>query len=245
MIAIILMWVEITECIFRFNNKIHYDAAFISTVDFFSSIISSVVVFSVLGYLAQQLGVPVEDVAKGGQGLAFVAYPEALSSLPLPWVWSILFFLMLFFLGIDSEFAVLETVFSAIYDGVPSLRKHKVKVTAFGCLCCFLLGLPCVSSNGQYILNLMDTYGAGFAVLWIAIWELIAIMWIYGVGNFSKDIKLMIGSEPMMFTKICWVALCPLILLVILVVSLYNWEEPLYAGVGLLKSLKYSTVYSK
>ena len=50
---------------FRFNNKIHYDAAFISTIDFFSSIISSVVVFSVLGHLSHQLGVGVEHVAKG------------------------------------------------------------------------------------------------------------------------------------------------------------------------------------
>ena len=150
-------------------------------MDFVSSILSSVVVFSVLGYLARQMGIGVEDVAKGGQGLAFVAYPEALASLPMPWIWSILFFLMLFFLGIDSEFATLETVFTAIYDGFPSLRKHKVKVTAFGCLVCYLLGLPCVSSNGQYVLNLMDTYGAGFAVTWVGIWELIGLMWIYGV----------------------------------------------------------------
>ena len=163
-------------------------------MDFISSILSSVVVFSVLGYLAGQMGVPVEDVAKGGQGLAFVAYPEALASLPLPWIWSILFFLMLFFLGIDSEFATLETVFTAFYDGFPSLRNHKVKVTAAGCLVCFLLGLPCGSSNGQYVLNLMDTYGAGFGVLWVALWEVIAIMWIYGAWNFSKDIKLMIGA---------------------------------------------------
>ena len=188
------------------------------------------VVFSVLGHMADKVGVGVEEVARPGQGLAFIAYPEALSALPLPWLWSILFFMMIFFLGIDSEFALLETVFTAVYDAAPTLRSHKVKITAIGCLCCFLLGLPCVSSNGQYVLDLMDTYGAGFAVLWIAIWELIAIMWIYGVNNFSKDIKLMIGSEPMMFTKICWAAVCPLILLAILILSLYNWENPKYGG---------------
>ena len=86
------------------------------------------VVFSVLGYLAGQMGVEVEDVAKGGQGLAFVTYPEALASLPLPWVWSILFFAMLFFLGLDSEFALLETALTALYDGYPKLRNHKVRL---------------------------------------------------------------------------------------------------------------------
>lgn len=56
-----------------------------SSLDFFTSLIASCVIFSVLGYLSQELGVDVESVAKGGQGLAFVVYPEALSRLPLPW----------------------------------------------------------------------------------------------------------------------------------------------------------------
>jgi hypothetical protein len=42
----------------------------------------------------------------------------------------------------------------------------------------------------------MDTYGSGFAVLWVAIWEMIGLMWIYGVKNVSNDFKLMLGSPP-------------------------------------------------
>jgi len=135
---------------------------------------------------------------------------------------------MLFFLGLDSEFALLETVLTAIYDGFPKARAHKVKLTFLGCLSCFLLGLPCVSSSGQYVLNLMDTYGAGFAVIWIALWEVIGLMWIYGVCNFSKDISLMIGSQPFILTKVCWAFVCPVALLVIFILSLVYWSTPLY-----------------
>ena len=67
-----------------------------------------------------------EDVADGGQGLAFIVYPTALAKMPLPELWCILFFAMLFFLGLDSEFALLETALTALYDGYPRFRKHKV-----------------------------------------------------------------------------------------------------------------------
>ena len=93
----------------KFNAKVHIDAHIVSVVDFLTSLIASIVVFSTLGNSAYKLDVPVEKVAKGGQGLAFVAYPEALSNLPAPHFFSAIFFLMLFFLGLDSEFALFET----------------------------------------------------------------------------------------------------------------------------------------
>ena len=78
----------------------------------------------------------------------------------------------------------------------------QVKITFVACVCCFCLGLPCASYSGQYVLDLMDTYGAGFAVTFVGIWELVSLMWIYGVKNVCKDIKLMLGSEPGWFWKV-------------------------------------------
>jgi len=205
----------------KFHNKINIDAAFVSSLDFVTSMISSTVIFSVLGFLAKELGdVPIATVVDSGPGLAFIAYPQALARMPLPHLWSVLFFIMLFFLGLDSEFALLETALTAIYDEWPRLRRHKVKITAISCVCCYLLGLPCCSYAGQYILDLMDTYGAGFAVLWIAFWECVGFMWIYKVTNFSKDLKLMLGSEPSWFWKIMWAIVCPAFLLVIFCFSI-------------------------
>ena len=65
-----------------------------------------------------------------------------------------------------------------------------------------------------------------------ALWEVVALMWIYGYRNFSKDIALMIGSEPWWLTKICWAVFCPVALLLILILSVYSWTKPIYGGVS-------------
>lgn len=215
----------------RMHDRVHIDAHIVSATDFLTSLIASIVIFSTLGHTAHNLGVPIESVAKGGQGLAFVAYPEALAQLPAPHLWCILFFSMLFLLGLDSEFALFETVLVTLYDAFPELRSKKMEVTSGISFLFFLLGIPCITQKGQYVLDIMDTYGASISVMIIAVFEMIVIMWVYGVKRFCKDVKSMLGFEPNIYFKVCWAIICPLLLMAIFLAQSYNWTKPSYGTI--------------
>lgn len=63
-----------------------------------------------------------------GTGLAFIAFTEAINQLPAAPVWSVLFFLMLLTLGLDSMFGMLEGVVTSVIDMnlVKNMRKDFV-----------------------------------------------------------------------------------------------------------------------
>jgi len=46
---------------------------------------------------------PIDNVVQSAEGLAFIVYPEAVARMPLPNLWAILFFFMLFILGLGSQ----------------------------------------------------------------------------------------------------------------------------------------------
>ncbi|OWA50488.1 Sodium-dependent proline transporter [Hypsibius exemplaris] len=208
----------------KFHMRVYKDAVIVCCLDTLTSLIASIVIFSVLGNLAFQLDVPIGTVAKGGPGLAFIAYPEALSKLPVPQLWAVLFFLMLFLLGLDSEFGLLEAVLTAFYDEYPSLRQKKALVTGAGCAVCFLLALPCITHGGLYVIDLMDTYGAGFAVILIAFFEILAVFWAYGLKRLQHNLDFMMKYTPSIYFRSCWVIIAPLILLFIFIYSMADYK---------------------
>ena len=138
--------------------------------------------------MAQELNVPVAEVVEGGIGLAFVVYPTAVTRLPVSPLWSFLFFTMLLTLGLDSQFTMVESLITALYDEKPSLRKHPWKVVGGVCLVGFILGLPMCLQGGFYLFVLLDWYSGAWSLLVLAVVEVVLVAWVYGTDRLARDI---------------------------------------------------------
>lgn len=125
----------------RFNHNVHRDATIVTALDTFTSLIAGVTIFGILGHLAHEIGTEnIGDVVKAGAGLAFISYPDAIARFEyLPQVFSVLFFFMLFVLGIGSNIAMCSCIITAIRDQFPNLKPQTtaIGVTVVG----FLIGL--------------------------------------------------------------------------------------------------------
>ena len=92
----------------KYHRNFMKDCITICAFNSGTSLVGGVVIFSVLGYMAHESGLSVEDVAQGGPGLAFVVYPTAVSLMPYAPFWAFAFFFMLVLVGIDSQFVGVE-----------------------------------------------------------------------------------------------------------------------------------------
>ncbi|KAG8224495.1 hypothetical protein J437_LFUL004977 [Ladona fulva] len=215
----------------NFRHNYHRDVWIITTLDTFTSLLAGFTIFSILGHLAHELGVEdLRSVVQGGTGLAFVSYPDAIAKFnSIPQVFSVLFFLMLFVLGIGSAVSVTGGLMTIYKDIYPHAKIWLVTLSI--CILGFISGLPYVTQGGQFVLNLVDHYGASFVVYVLCAFEVIVINWVYGLENLCQDIYFAIGVKVGPYWRICWGVLIPVILCTILVYYFINFTPLTYAGV--------------
>ncbi len=144
------------------------------------SFMSGFAIFGTLGYMAQTQGVPIEEVATAGVGLAFVTYPNAINMLPGgPFVvgfFGIVFFLTLLTLGIDSAFSLVESNIAGFAD---KFAWGKQKITAVIIALLFVFGLVFSTKGGLYWLDIVDHYINSYGLIIGGILETIAVGWYY------------------------------------------------------------------
>ncbi|KAJ8273170.1 hypothetical protein GJAV_G00098420 [Gymnothorax javanicus] len=171
--------------------------------------------FPALAYKLESCSLESElDTAVEGAGLAFIVYSEAIKNMPLPQLWSVLYFFMLLMLGIGSMLGNVIAITTPLYDS-KFLSRHLSKEILNGlvCLIGLLLGLGFTTRSGNYWFAIFNDYACTFSLLLIVLMEIISVCYIYGLKRFEKDIESMIGHRPCWYWKAVWAAIGPIIII--------------------------------
>ena len=206
------------------KSDLNNNALIVGLADFATSFVAGIAVFATMGALAFQQGKPVEQILAKSEsvGLAFVAYPQALSELPWwPNAFAVVFFIALLFLGIDSAFSITEAALASLIDKTGWNRKRVLFVMS---IVGFAVGLIFVTQGGINWLGIVDKFvnTGTWGIIFVGLIECVVLGWFFDIrklrdhANKNSDWKLGLWWE--------WLirVVSPLVLLALTLWSLYD-----------------------
>ncbi|MGW5877352.1 sodium-dependent transporter [Nocardiopsis terrae] len=120
-------------------------------------LLAGIGVFAALGFMATAAGTSVDEVATSGIGLAFVAFPQIISTLPLGGtLFGVVFFLCLVIAGLTSLISIVQVIISAVQDRTGLGRVQTVLVVGGATALASILLFP--TPEGLYILDAADRF---------------------------------------------------------------------------------------
>lgn len=139
-------------------------------------LLAGIGVFSILGFMAMQQGVGIDEVVSGGVGLAFVVFPQIINQLPaFNGFFGFLFFASLVLAGMSSLISIVETYVAGIQE---KFNVTRTKAVLFGGGLAAIISILFSSNGGLYFLDVVDYFINNFGVAFAGLVEVIAIAWI-------------------------------------------------------------------
>uniref|UniRef100_A0A803T174 Transporter n=1 Tax=Anolis carolinensis TaxID=28377 RepID=A0A803T174_ANOCA len=171
------------------------------------------------------------DQSASGTGLAFIVFTEAVAKMPGAQVWAVLFFIMLFNLGLSSMFGLVQGILTPFLD-VPILSKHLRKEVICGIICfvSLALGLCFTLRSGSYWLEVFDSHVAALPLLIIVSTEVLSIIFVYGMKRFCDDVEWMTGRRVNIYWKASWQVISPALMAAVLLAFIAIQGAPGYSA---------------
>jgi NSS family neurotransmitter:Na+ symporter len=191
------------------------------------SLFAGLAVFSVLGFMARSYGKPVSEVVSQSIGLAFVAYPKAVSLIPNGNLFGAIFFFCLVVAGLSSSISIVEAFTSAMVDKFGVRRKPLItSVSILG----FLGSIIFTTQAGLLWLDIVDHFLTHYGLVVIGILECILVGWFFRLKVLRNHINKISSLKLGVWWDILIKYFIPLVLGVILFGDLYGELRNPYGG---------------
>ena len=174
--------------------------------------IAALGVFSILGYMAFNAGIPVSQIVSEGTGLIFIAYPTVFNILGLfALVLGPLFFLTVYVAGLTSMLSSFEVLSSSIQDKFDLSRS---KATTILCLIGVVFAMIFATAPGDILITISDEFVNNISLVIAVFLESIIFAWMF---NIQKIIGFVNERSAVNLGKI-WVSLVKYVIPVLLIV---------------------------
>jgi neurotransmitter:Na+ symporter, NSS family len=194
------------------------------------SILAGIMIFSVLGYMAQEQGKPLTDVVSAGVGLAFVTLPAAINLLPAPYILGPLLFLALVVAGLSSHISIMEAVTSAVMDKLKWSRKKATNIVIGSG---FILSLAFATNGGLLLLDLVDHFTNNVGIMSSCFVEIVLMTWLFKISDVRRYVNGISDFNIGVWFDICLRFVTPVILAIIVSTKLHTLLTEGYGGYDL------------
>ncbi|MDS1270332.1 sodium-dependent transporter [Lipingzhangella sp. LS1_29] len=139
-------------------------------------VLAGIGVFAALGFMAFSDGVAVDEVVESGIGLAFMAFPEIISTMPLGALFGILFFVSLVVAGLSSLISIVQVVVAAVQDRFGISRTAAVAGVGGGTAVVSVALFP--TDQGLVVLDVVDRFINSYGIAAASLVLLIVVAWV-------------------------------------------------------------------
>ncbi|MDC0612566.1 sodium-dependent transporter [Vibrio sp.] len=194
------------------------------------SILAGIMIFSVLGYMAQTQDKAITDVVSAGVGLAFVTLPEAINLLPAPYILGPILFFALVVAGLSSLISILEAVVSAVMDKLKWSRKKTANIVlGLG----FIISMAFATNGGLLLLDLVDHFTNNIGIMSGCFIEIVLMTWLFKISDVRKYVNSISDFSVGVWFDICLRFVTPVILAIILATKVHTLLTEGYGGYDL------------
>ena len=191
------------------------------------SLFAGCAVFAVLGFMASSEGKPISDVVTQSIGLAFVAYPKAISLMPGGNLFGAVFFLCLAVAGLSSAVSIMEAFVAAMVDKFGYARKPLVTtISIIG----FLGAIIFTTQAGLLWLDIVDHFITHYGLIAVGVLECVVVGWLFNLSVLRNHINRISSIKLGVWWDFLIKLFIPAALAIICLGDLFNELQNPYGG---------------